>query len=222
VLWSVGDGLIVSWYTNVPGTPPLLHPAPPNHFNGRLRISFRINTSKWISRCVHSKQLIERTKPFRIRTYAKPGGRTQGSAHAFFPSRPFAPTHQPSPFCRFCPLLCCFFSYKYKLPNLQALCFDNDATVGGVGVPVSFTVHYPNHVRSCPVLGTNSLRQTQQELSSLGSAQPIVPNQLLVRGQVAELLRRHDFSPAPSSIPHREWLLVQSRGTKFRRPSIQS
>ena len=93
---------------------------------------------------------------------------------------------------------------------------------GGWGFPSRspFTIQTTSARVRC--WGTNSLRQTQQELSSLGSAQPIVPNQLLVRGQVAELLRRHDFSPAPSSIPHREWLLVQSRGTKFRRPSIQS
>src|SRR6266581_3464220 len=45
-------------------------------------------------------------------------------------------------FCPFCPCLSSLFSCKYELPNLQALCFDNVATVGGMGVA------YPNSYHS--------------------------------------------------------------------------
>src|SRR5207245_5419054 len=37
----------------------------------------------------------------------------------------------------FCPSLSCSFSCKYELPNLQILCFDNDADCGWVGVCVA-------------------------------------------------------------------------------------
>ena len=37
--------------------------------------------------------------------------------------------------CPFCPSLSCLFSYKYKLPLLQPLCFDNHANCPGGGIP---------------------------------------------------------------------------------------
>jgi|SRR5919108_3823194 hypothetical protein len=49
-----------------------------------------------------------------------------------FDSQPPITSHQ-SRFCPFCPLLSPLLSVKYKLPNLQPLCFDNHATVPGVG-----------------------------------------------------------------------------------------
>src|SRR5919109_547252 len=49
-----------------------------------------------------------------------------------FDSQPPITSHQ-SRFCPFCPLLSPLLSVKYKLPKLQPLCFDNHATVPGVG-----------------------------------------------------------------------------------------
>src|SRR6266568_708826 len=74
MLLSVGDGLIVSWYTNVPTTPPLLHPAPPNHFKGRFRISFRINTSKGVSQVFILNDLQKRLSPLESALTRNQGG----------------------------------------------------------------------------------------------------------------------------------------------------
>ena len=88
---------------------------------------------------VHSKRLTQPDKSFRMRSYEKTGG----GAPAVSASQPpvyskgnrlgFAQhatvTHRLFPFS----------STTYELPNLQALCFHNDATVPGVwGAEASF------------------------------------------------------------------------------------
>src|SRR6266567_3539406 len=80
----------------------------------------------------------------------------------------------------------------------------------GVPVPSPFTIQTTPH--TCPVLGCEFPPPDITKASPPGSAQPIAPNQLLIP---------RDYGRTPSSIPHRERLLVQARGTKFRRSSIQ-
>lgn len=45
--------------------------------------------------------------------------------------------------CLSTPLALPFFSTTSKLPNFQVLCFDNDATVGDMGVPALFPFSRP-------------------------------------------------------------------------------
>jgi hypothetical protein len=72
------------------------------------------------------------------------------AACSFLPSRflPRSPLPTDSRLCHFCPSSSPFFSYKYELPILQVLCFDNDPTVPGVYPPP----HYPLLATHSPYL----------------------------------------------------------------------
>jgi hypothetical protein len=139
MLLSVGDGLIVLWYRSVPTTSPLLHPAPPNHLKLALPYLLQNQHVQRGLASVHSKRLTERAKPFRIRTYAKPGWRTQGSAHAFSHLR-----HSPPPwpgrrrFAVFAPCYVVSFYTNTNCPICKSFVLITMQQRGGR----PFTVHY--------------------------------------------------------------------------------
>jgi hypothetical protein len=212
MLLSVGDGLIVLCYTSVPTTSPLLHPAPPNHFNWRFRISFRINTSKGVSQVFILNDLQKGLSPLESALT-----RNQGVGRKHRPA-PFPTCATRTPwlgrrcFAAFAPCYVVCFQTNTNCPSCKSFVLITIQIAGGGGYSSlrrSLSKPRPTRVR-CWV----RIRAPRHSAKapSPGFAQPIVPNQLLVR---------RDYGRAPSSIPLREWLLVQARGTKFRGSSIQ-
>src|SRR6266568_2714851 len=153
MLLSVGDGLIVSWYTNVPTTPPLLHPAPPNHFKGRFRISFRINTSKGVSQVFILNDLQKRLSPLESALTPNQGGESK--------ERPTpCPTCATRPpwlgrrcFAAFAPCYVVCLQTNTNCPSCKSFVLITIQIAGGGGVPVPspFTIQTTPH--TCPVLG---------------------------------------------------------------------
>src|SRR5207248_2146645 len=83
-------------------------------------------------------------------------------------------------FAVFCRLLSPSFSYKYELPNLQLLCFDNDATVpgGGGSAPIILLKSYFNRrsKRGCRFSSSFSPARTRGSPSRRIPLQPyLVP-----------------------------------------------
>jgi hypothetical protein len=175
---SVGDGLIVSWYTNVPTTPPLLHPAPPNHFNGRFRISFRINTSKGVSQVFILNDLQKGLSPLESALTRNQGGESK--------ERPTpCPTYATRPpwlgrrcFAAFAPCYVVCFQTNTNCTSCKSFVLITIQIAGGGGYR-PFAVHYPNHAPHVSGAGVRiRAPRHSAKASSPGSAQPIVPNQL--------------------------------------------